>query len=171
MTAQTTAGWDPGALAGSTRGVIHQLNVSDGGVPKLPVPDLEIAVTGISGDRQRNRRVHGGPQRAVCLFSLDVIESLRADGHPIAPGSVGENVTVAGLDWSLVQPGTRLRLGDAVLLEVTKFTTPCINITESFSDGNYTRLFEGLFPHQSRVYARVLAPGRVRAGDVVEIEA
>src|SRR6266508_2701810 len=66
-------------------GTVHQISVSGGGVPKLPVPEAEITANGVSGDRQRDLRVHGGPERAVCLFSLDVIERLRAEGHPIAP--------------------------------------------------------------------------------------
>src|SRR3712207_3923787 len=95
-----------------TTGVVHQINVSNGGVPKLPVPEAAVTVDGVGGDRQRDLRVHGGPFRAVCLFSLEVIERLRAEGHPIAPGTVGENVTVGGLDWTLVRPGVRLRIGE-----------------------------------------------------------
>ena len=155
--------------AGMT-GVIHQINVSGGGVPKLPVPEAEVTVNGVSGDRQRDRRVHGGPERAVCLFSLEVIESLRTEGHPIAPGTVGENVTLSGLDWTLVQPGTRLRLGEGVLLEVTRYTAPCTNIRASFRDEDFSRISVKLHPTESRVYTRVLAPGRIRAGDMVTIE-
>ena len=151
-------------------GVIHQINVSDGGVPKLPVPEAAVTANGVSGDRQRDRRVHGGPERAVCLFSLEVIESLRAEGHPIAPGTVGENVTISGLDWSLVRPGTRLRLGDDVLLEVTKYTAPCTNIRGSFRDEDFSRISVKLHPIESRVYARVLSAGRIRAGDPVVLE-
>src|SRR5215217_6827251 len=99
---------------GRAAGSVHQISVSQGGVPKLPVPSATVTATGVEGDRHRNPRIHGGPQRAVCLFSLEVIERLRTEGHPIAPGTAGENVTLAGLNWSLVRPGVRLRLGDAV---------------------------------------------------------
>ena len=157
------------AEAGFAAGVIHQISVSRGGVPKLAVPEAEVTVNGLTGDRQRNRRFHGGPQRAVCLFSLDVIARLRAEGHPIAPGTTGENVTVGGLDWSCVRPGTRLRLGETVLLEVTRYTAPCANIAASFADGDVTRIAHKLHPHESRVYASVLTPGRIRTGDAVAI--
>jgi MOSC domain-containing protein YiiM len=150
-------------------GTVHQISVSGGGVPKLAVPEAEITVSGVGGDRQRDTRNHGGPERAVCLFSLDVIERLRAEGHPIAPGTAGENLTVSGLDWSLVHPGVRLRVGDAVLLEVTRYTTPCTNIRASFADGNSNRIHAQLFPEESRVYARVLTPGLVRTGDAVAL--
>jgi len=95
---------------------VHQLSVSNGGVPKLPVPEAEVTPGGIVGDRQRNRLFHGGPKRAVCLFPLEEIERLRAEGHPISPGTTGENVTVAGLPWDRVRPGARLALGAEVVL-------------------------------------------------------
>src|SRR5690349_4183315 len=75
---------------------IHSLNVSNGGVPKLPVPSCDVRPSGIAGDRQRDHRYHGGPQRAVSLYSLELLEALRAEGHPVAPGALGENLTLAG---------------------------------------------------------------------------
>jgi MOSC domain-containing protein YiiM len=146
---------------------VHQLSVSGGGVPKLPVPRAEVTAGGIVGDRQRNRRFHGGPRRAVCLFALEEIERLRAEGHPVAPGTTGENVTVAGLAWERVRPGVRLALGGEVVLEVTSYTAPCKNIGPSFRDGDFTRISQKLHPGESRVYARVLTPGIVRTGDPV----
>ena len=146
---------------------VHQLSVSGGGVPKLPVAQAEVTAGGIVGDRQRNRLFHGGPRRAVCLFALEEIERLRAEGHPVAPGTTGENVTVAGLPWERVRPGARLALGAEVVLEVTSYTAPCKNIGPSFRDGDFTRISQKLHPGESRVYARVLAPGIVRTGDPV----
>jgi MOSC domain-containing protein YiiM len=146
---------------------VHQLSVSNGGVPKLPVPRAEVTASGIVGDRQRNRLFHGGPRRAVCLFALEEIERLRAEGHPVAPGTTGENVTVAGLPWERVRPGARLALGAEVVLEVTSYTAPCKNIGPSFHDGDFTRISQKLHPGESRVYARVLTPGIVRTGDPV----
>ena len=87
-----------------------------------------MTTLGVAGDRQENTEVHGGPERAVSFFSLERILALHAEGHPIFPGSVGENVTISGLDWEQVLPGTRLRLGAEVLVELTKYTTPCNKI-------------------------------------------
>ena len=105
---------------------------------------------------------HGGPERAVCLYSLEKILALQAEGNPIFPGSVGENITLAGVEWESVVPGKRLRLGEQVLLEVTKYTTPCNNITGSFADGDSDRILEKTHTGWSRVYARVLQTGEVR---------
>lgn len=148
---------------------VHQISVSRGGVPKLAVPEAEVTPSGLEGDRQAKRWIHGGPQRAVCLFSLEAIERLRAEGHPVAPGTAGENVTVAGLAWEGVRPGTRLALGDEVVVEVTSFTAPCRTIAGSFRDGAFQRISQKLHPGDSRVYARVLRAGRLRAGDPVRV--
>ncbi|MDR5684228.1 MAG: NUDIX domain-containing protein [Armatimonadota bacterium] len=149
-------------------GVVHSIQVSRGGVPKHPVPCASVTFEGIEGDGHHDARHHGGRERALCLFSLEVIERLRAEGHPISPGSVGENLTVSGLDWSRVVPGTRLRVGE-VEIEVTQFTTPCATIRASFREGRYERISPTLHPGDSRVYARVLQPGMVRVGDAVRI--
>lgn len=148
---------------------IYQLNVSRGGVPKLPLLEAVIGELGIEGDAVANPDIHGGPERAVCLYSLERIEALAAEGHPIAPGSTGENITLKGVDWDAIQPGTRIRLGADVLLEVTRFTTPCATIRASFKDRDSNRIHENLHPGWSRAYARVLATGMVRPGDRVHV--
>lgn len=150
-------------------GIISQLSISPGGVPKLAVAEARVSTLGLEGDGHAHPDIHGGPDRAVCLYSLDLIESLMTEGHPIAPGSTGENVTVQGVDWSLIVPGARLRLGDAVELEITRFTTPCTNIRASFADGDSNRIHHNLHPGWSRAYARVLAPGLLRTGDSVTV--
>ena len=150
-------------------GVVYRLNTSAGGVPKNPVLEAEVGPEGLSGDLHKDTRHHGGPERAVCLFSLEVLHRLREEGHPVWPGSLGENVTVAGLDWARVKPGSRLRIGE-VELEVTRYTTPCATIRHNFWDGDITRVHPERYPGQARAYARVLRAGRVRAGDLVELD-
>jgi MOSC domain-containing protein YiiM len=149
--------------------VIFQLNCSDGGVPKLSVAEAEVTETGLVGDRQAHPKIHGGPDRALCLYSLERIEELQREGHPITPGSVGENVTLKGLDWSELKPGARLALGDEVVLEITSYTNPCNSITDSFIKGNYRRISQKQHPGYSRLYARVLGTGRLRVGQEVRV--
>ncbi|HKX75666.1 MAG TPA: MOSC domain-containing protein, partial [Acidimicrobiia bacterium] len=110
---------------------------------------------------------HGGPDAALCLFSLEVIQEMQREGHPIFPGAAGENLTITGLDWSVVVPGSRWRLGEKVEIEVTKFTMPCQKNAGWFTDGEFMRMHQGWYPGSSRVYARVLTPGRIRPGDTV----
>ena len=150
-------------------GRIAQLSVSNGGVPKHAVHDARVTALGLEGDAHRNRKYHGGPERAVCLFAMEAIHALQADGHPVVPGALGENVTLEGIEWSAVRPGSRVQLGDDVVLEITRFTTPCFNIRSAFRDGDYSRVSEKRNPGRSRVYARVVSTGMIRRGDPARV--
>lgn len=147
---------------------VHSINISDGGVPKLPRESVAVRKTGLEGDRQRDLEYHGGPDRAVSLYSLELIEALRAEGHPIAPGTIGENLTLAGLDWQALAPGMRLEIGE-VTLELMSHAAPCRNIAGSFKDRIFTRVAEKAHAGWSRFYARVLKEGTLRVGDRVRI--
>ncbi len=92
-------------------GRIFQINTSPGGVPKLPIREAMVSEIGMMGDSHNFPDIHGGPDRALCLFSLERILELQSEGHPIFPGSVGENVTISGLDWAVMEPGRQLSLG------------------------------------------------------------
>jgi MOSC domain-containing protein YiiM len=161
----------PDSFKPAPAGRIFQINASNGGVPKTAIRQAAIDQFGLAGDRQANLDVHGGPERALCLYSLEHIQALQAEGHPIFAGSAGENLTLTGLDWSGIGPGTRLRLGDQALVEVTRFTSPCKTIAESFADRNFNRISQQKYPGWSRVYVRVLQPGIIRAGDPVWVNA
>ncbi len=151
-----------------TEGRIHSINVSHGGVPKRPRSSAWINANGVEGDRQRDLRFHGGPNRAVAIYSLELLQILQDEGHPIAPGTIGENVTVAGIEWSLMVPGARVQLGE-VELELTAYASPCRKIAGSFSGEDSTRVSQKVHPGWSRLYAKVLHEGRIATGDSVSI--
>ena len=150
-----------------TEGVVTHLNISDGGVPKIPTDQVRIGALGLAGDKHNDTKHHGGPERAVCLYSLDVIERISAEGRPIKPGSTGENVTIRGLDWALVTPGRRLEFAGGVILEVTSFTAPCSTIISSLVGGAICRIHQDDHPGESRVCARVLVEGEASVGESV----
>ena len=146
---------------------IHQINVNpEGGVPKHRVASTQLLRGGVEGDHQRDLRFHGGPKRAVCLYSLERLKALAEEGHPARPGSMGENLTIEGLEWGAVRPGMRFAVGEA-LIEITSETTPCKNIGDSFAGGDFTRVSAKKHPGWSRLYASVLREGLVREGDPV----
>jgi MOSC domain-containing protein YiiM len=120
------------------------------------------------GDAQSNKKYHGGPERAVCLYSVERIRQLQVEGHPIDIGTAGENVTIEAIDWNLVVPGARLEIGQ-VTLQVASFTNPCKTIKGSFMDGGFVRIAHKLRPGWSRVYARVLTEGEIHSGDTVRL--
>jgi MOSC domain-containing protein YiiM len=153
-----------------TVGAVHQINLSPGGVPKLPIAgDVEVTTLGMVGDGHNDSRNHGGPDRALCLFSLEVIEGLQAEGHPISPGSAGENLTISGITWDELRSGDRLQIGDDVTAELITPTSPCAKNTAWFVQGDYRRMDDRLHPGSSRWNARVITEGVVRPGDSVRL--
>lgn len=150
------------------RGSVVSINRSNGGVPKLPVSECLVTESGLDGDRHRDLQFHGGPIRAVCLYSLEIIQALQREGHPIAPGTIGENLTVSGLDWTQMVPDVELDVGE-VQLQLTKFVTPCANIAGSFIGGDFSRVAQKVNPGWSRVCARVARGGIVKVGDSVTL--
>jgi MOSC domain-containing protein YiiM len=157
-----------GALPASATGSVQQISASDGGVPKRAVSHAEVDRGGVVGDRQATRVHHGRPWQALCIWSSEVIASLAADGHAIAAGSAGENVTLSGLDWAAVRPGSRLQLG-SVVCQVTAYAVPCKQNGRWFSDGDFTRIHHSRGP-VSRVYAVVLEAGQIAVGDTAILE-
>lgn len=153
-----------------TTGNLHQINLSRGGA-KLPIDSAQVTHLGLQGDTQNNKEHHGGPDRAICIFSLEVIKQLQSQGHPITPGSTGENLTLFDIDWSKVTPGTRLIFESGVTLQITSYTAPCKTIAASFIKGESKRISHKLHPLESRVYAKVLSDGCLSKNETFELHA
>ncbi|MEP1124579.1 MAG: MOSC domain-containing protein [Ilumatobacter sp.] len=153
-------------------GSVAQINSSDGGVPKTAIPTADIGVRGVDGDVQASRVHHGRPWQALCLWSAEVIDAFAADGHPIAYGSCGENLTLAGLDWSTMRGGTIIDIGsgpDAVRLQVSAPSEPCSKNSAFFTDRDINLMDHDRNPGHSRWYASVLRPGSIATGDRVVV--
>lgn len=150
-------------------GHIFQISSSGGGVPKLPQVSATVGSLGLESDQQRNKQLHGGPDRALCLFSLERIVALQRLGHPIFPGAIGENLTLAGLDWETIRPGLQLQLGPQVRIEITSFASPCRHIAYAFTDEQIQLVSDKANPGWARAYARVLTGGPIKSGDPVTL--
>ena len=150
-------------------GVIAQVNTSGGGVPKHPVAHGRVDHHGLEGDRQADRKHHGRPFQALCLWSADVIDELAGQGHPIAAGRAGENVTLSGVDWASLRPGSQLRVGSA-LVELSFPAVPCKKQTQWFNDGDFNRIAYENNPQWVRWYGWVREPGEVTPGDAVIVQ-
>lgn len=159
---------DTVSLPPRTTGEVAGLFVSQGGLPKRAVDHLEVGWRGASGDRQASRTHHGRPWQALCLWSTEVIEHFRADGHPLEPGFAGENITLRSIPWSLVIAGTRLRIG-TVLCEVSAPAIPCFQNKDWFLDGDFMLMHHDRGP-VSRMYATVLEPGQISVGSAAVLE-
>jgi hypothetical protein len=154
---------------GSGEGTVHGLFTSGGGVPKLPVDEVEVDQRGVVGDVQKTKKHHGRPWQALCLWSKEKVDLLHAEGHPITHGSAGENISVTGIPWEQIRPGVRLQVGE-VLAECSLYSLPCYKNKAWFADGDVSRMHHETELGISRMYASVLEPGRIRTGDRVVLE-
>ena len=155
-------------FGGRSSGTVVQLNRSGGGVPKLPLAVADVDWGGVVGDVQVDRRHHGRPFQALCIWDADVIDRFVAEGHPIGYGSAGENVTIRGVEWSgWFRRATQSRHGAVrgVVVRGPLFTErglvrrPCVPLDAHHDRGPV-----------SRMYATVLQPGRIATGDDVVLE-
>ena len=141
---------------------------SKGGVPKYEVAKLIVHDTGCVGDTQNDLKHHGGPNRAVCLFSSEVLSELAQEGHPIFPGSIGENVLIEGIDWSSVLIGSQFHFQN-VILQVTADAVPCRTIKASFANEDFMRISVKKYPASTRWYAKVIKSGEILTGEKVAL--
>ena len=141
------------------------------GIPKRAVPHLHITAEGVEGDfnRWRTEEANGDPDQAVLLLSEETLAELRAEGWPVQPGELGENLTVAGLPPDALAPGAEVRLGE-VLLEVSKPCDPC-TILYGLPYVGHERGAAFLRALQGRRgwFARVVRSGTVRPDTPVEV--
>jgi MOSC domain-containing protein YiiM len=151
-------------------GRVVSVNVSPGGVPKLPVSSAWVGELGLDADGHLSP-AHGGPDAAVCLYSVEAIERIAAEGHQAFPGAYGENLTLEGIDFGALSSGDVLTIGDdGLTIELTLNAAPCEKQARWFLEGRIGRISARLYPEDARWYARVLVEGEVKPGDRVEVE-
>jgi MOSC domain-containing protein YiiM len=158
------------------RGRIVQLNLKpkEGrarGLPKRPASRLTITSDGVEGDfnRWRTEKADGDPDQAVLLLNEEILTALRAEGWPVQPGDLGENILVADLAPDALEPGTTLHLGD-VVLEVSKPCDPCtVLYTLPYVGSERGPQFLRTMHHRRGWFARVLQGGTVGVDTPVEL--
>ena len=157
-------------------GSIVQINISTGGLPKLPIAEAEVTPEGIRGDSWAHPQIHGGPNQALLLITREGIGQLIAQGYPIFPGALGENLTTEGLDRRQMRIGQRYRIGE-VVLELTKMRAPCgsldvygSSIKQAVYDAR-VRAGDASSPRWGLggFYASVLQSGVIRPKDIIEL--
>ena len=104
--------------------IVVAVNISPGGVPKRPIDSACVTINGIEGDGHAHPK-HIKPIRAISLIDEEIIETLRQEGYPVFPGSMGENITVRNLSVQRLTPGTRLSFSGGVVIELSEPRKPC----------------------------------------------
>ena len=159
------------ARPGPSTGLVVSVNISPGGVPKRPIAGARLHWRGREDDaHSQPEPVHGTPGQAACLYAIEAIERVRADGHQAFPGAYGENFTLLGVDWAGLRRGDRMRIGSAgPLIELTDLAPPCDSQERWFVDGRYGRISARAHPEDARWYAAVLEEGYVAPSDEVHL--
>jgi len=118
---------------------------------------------GLSGDHQYSRKHHGGPERALLMYSADHYPRWRSEWgrKDVGPGAFGENLTVSGLTEDTACLGDIYRLGD-VRVEVSSPRTPCYKLARRHSMPDLVKTI--VINHRSGWYLRVLQEGWIEAG-------
>ena len=133
---------------------------------------VRIGPEGLSGDEQGDRRVHGGPDKAIHHYPRDHYASWRGEvgAHALlqAAGAFGENISTSGIIEADVCLGDRLRLGSA-LVEVSQARQPCWKLSDRFGIADMARRVQDT--GRTGWYYRVVEEGRVQQGDRIALEA
>ena len=137
------------------------------GIFKVPVTGpVAVGTLNLAGDGQADLTVHGGPDKAVYLYSRENIDYWNATLHrdDLGPGSFGENLTVEGLGESEVAIGDEFAIGTACFL-VTQPRLPCLKLALALETPSITKTF--LESGRTGCYLRVLEEGTMQAGDAI----
>jgi MOSC domain-containing protein YiiM len=138
------------------------VNISPGGIPKLPVDDIFVIDDGLVGDGRAHAK-HLKPTRAVSLLDEEIVDALREEGYAVGPGAMGENLTVRALDLQRLAVGARLRVDGGVEIELTEPRKPCF-VLDSIDPALQTAVL-GRFGFM----AKVITGGWLRCGASVEV--
>lgn len=145
------------------RGILAQLNISGGGMPKKSIEEAMVTVDGVKGDWQKNRKYHGGPNRAICIYSEELYQGLRDDGVKVQNGDIGENFTTRGINLQHLKKGDQLKVGQCII-ELTDIRVPCFQLKKW--DVDLPELIVG----RSGWVAKVVKEGMVKTGDEIVVE-
>ena len=135
---------------------------------KQPVPGRHrLRGVNIEGDDQADRRVHGGPSKAVYAYGTEDYAWWEAVlGDPAGPGTFGDNLTVAGLDLAGRLVGERWQIGSAIV-RVTEPRIPCFKLGLRMGDAGFVERFADAA--RPGTYLAIDVEGELGEGDPIEL--
>lgn len=153
---------------GQIREFVYNDRAATSAIWKSPVTG-RVAARGVNlaGDDQADRKVHGGPDKAVYAYAIEDTRWWEDQlGRSLQPGAFGENLTTEGFDVNKALIGERWGIGTAVF-EVSQPRVPCWRLGVRMNDTMFPRRFtKALRPG---AYLRIIREGDVGAGDEVHI--
>ena len=151
---------------------LHQGKPVLSGIRKRPVTGvtIDVKLTNIAGDRQADLRAHGGPEKAIFAYPLEHLGAWSAElrpGNPFLPGSIGDNLTIRGLDETQVRIGDIWQWGDA-LLQICQPRYPCYKLAVATGFPLIVKQF--MQTGRSGWYIRVLREGTAPVGGPISLQ-
>lgn len=137
-------------------------------ITKAPVDGtVSLGTENLAGDQQANRKYHGGPSKALCVYCAEHYPGWCAEfGLDLPFGAFGENLTTVGLTEENICIGDVFALGEGdVRVQVSQPRQPCANISKRWAKPALPRRMEET--GRTGIYLRVLQTGDVAAGDVI----
>ncbi len=141
---------------------VVSVNISSGGIPKIPHPHLQVDIGGLRGDGH-NHEKHRSPVQAVSLIDIELLESMAEEGHHLAPGELGENLTCKGASLQMRGLGDLIQFPSGLELRITKVRTPCYVLDDISTD------LKRIMWNRIGLYAEVTQEGMVHIGDEFKI--
>ncbi|MGH3043955.1 MAG: MOSC domain-containing protein [Gaiellaceae bacterium] len=128
---------------------------------------VEVAGVNLAGDDQADRRFHGGPDKAVYAYAReDYLWWEEELERPLADGTFGENLTLAGIDACAAVIGERWAIGTTIL-EVAGPRTPCWKLGARMDDSEFPVWFAAA--GRPGAYLRIVVEGALGRGDDVDV--
>ena len=150
------------AMSSREEAVVLAVNTSPGGIPKLPVPVAQVVPAGLQGDLHDHAK-HDTPERAITLMDAELLEELSGEGYDLAPGTIGENITVRHLDVQACAAGDVLQFSGGVELELVEPRRPCF-VLDSIDETLKTAIVG-----RCGFMARVVRTGELRPGESITV--
>lgn len=127
---------------------------------RVPVDSVELIVGhGIKGDRKAGRN----PKRQVNILSMNTVQTLHTLGFKTAPGELGEQLVIEGVDVMRLPIGTQIQLGESAVIELTMVRTGC----------EWLEMIHGQSKNDTinrlGMLAKVMQSGTIRVGDIVTV--
>jgi len=141
---------------------VLSINISPGGIPKMPVYSVKVTIVGLEGDGH-NHEKHRTPLQAVSLQDVEKLNEVNKEGFSLKPGSTGENLAVRNLHINRLAIRTVLEFSGGVILELTKVRKPCYVL-----DAIDPRLKE-VMDGRCGLYAKVLKEGTLSMGETIKV--
>jgi len=149
------------SMVSTTAGRVIAVSVSKKkGIPKTNVDSANLIENyGIQGD------IHAGSwHRQISFLAIESINKMRESGLPkLRPGAFAENITTEFLNLSSLEIGTKIKIGDEAVIEITQIGKECHT-----KCAIYVKVGECVMPTEG-IFGKVIKSGKIKVNDDIVV--